>query len=40
MIGTTGGAVLVVVNILFAAALGIGAGGLACLGSDSLGGLK
>ena len=32
MVGTTGGAVLVVVNILFAAALGIGAGGVASLG--------
>jgi hypothetical protein len=40
MIGTTGGAVLVVVNILFAAALGIGAGGLACLGFRQPWGLK
>jgi len=40
MIGTTGGAVLVVVNILFAAALGIVAGGLACLGFRQSWGLK
>jgi len=40
MIGTIGGAVLVVVNVLFAAALGVAAGGLACLGLRQSWGLK
>jgi hypothetical protein len=31
MIGTTGAAVLVIVNLIFASALGTGAGGLTCL---------
>jgi hypothetical protein len=40
MIGTIGGAVLVAINILFAATLGIVAGGLACLGFRQSWGLK
>lgn len=31
MVGTTGGAVLLIVNIIFAGVLGIGVGGITCL---------
>ncbi len=40
MIGTSGAAVLVLVNFIFAIILGIGAGGLACLALRQPWGLK
>lgn len=40
MIGTVGGAVLVAINLLLVAVLGIGAGGLASLGFRQSWGLK